>query len=88
MNERGARLFIYREEKHAMGSATDPSQTTACPTCGNPIQTAGLPEHLLADVRMLRIIKATHPGWSSQECEDHWRAICGTTQEADWGERH
>ncbi len=83
MNERGARLFIDREEKHAMGSATDPSQTTACPICGNPIQTAGLPEHLLADVRMLRIIKATHPDWTCQECEDHWRAICGPKEEAE-----
>jgi hypothetical protein len=65
-----------------MGPVTDHSKMTTCPICGTPIQTSNLPEHLLADARMLRIIKATHPGWSCEDCEQHWRHLCGSAKVA------
>jgi hypothetical protein len=47
-----------------------------CPTCGNLVPTSNWPEHLMADFRIIQIIKATHPEWNRQECEDYLRSLC------------
>ncbi len=51
-----------------------------CKICGSLVPTENLPNHLLADARMLRLIKDTHPELSRQECEDHLRTLSGNYQ--------
>ena len=51
-----------------------------CKICGSLVPTENLPNHLLADARMLRLIKDTHPELSRQECEDHLRTLSGNSQ--------
>lgn len=52
-----------------------PYRTARCDVCGNLIPASNLPEHLLADARILRIIKATHPEWGRRECEEYLQSL-------------
>lgn len=52
-------------------------ETTTCKICGSVVTVLGLSEHMLADVRMLRIIQTTHPEWESKECEAHLKSLFG-----------
>ena len=71
-------LFTRYEEE--MNPVSNPLLPPKCPICGNLVPTASLSEHLLADARMLGIIKTTHPKWSRQECEDHLRNLHATSR--------
>lgn len=48
-----------------------------CPICGLKVPSASINDHLLADIRLLKIIQATHPAWSRLECEDYYRSLNG-----------
>ncbi len=59
-----------------MSPFTRPYPTARCELCGQSVPSENLPEHLLADARILRIIKTTHPSWGRQECESYLRSLC------------
>ncbi|MDA2915991.1 hypothetical protein MYX64_03990 [Nitrospinae bacterium AH_259_B05_G02_I21] len=59
-----------------MTPLSDPSKVTQCRICSITVPVADLPGHLLADAKMLRVIKSTRPEWNRQECEEHLRALC------------
>jgi hypothetical protein len=61
-----------------MSPLSDPLRIVQCQICSRLVPVADLPAHLLADARMLRLIKTTRPEWGHQECEDHLRALCVT----------
>lgn len=52
-------------------------RTVPCPACGNLVPSANLQEHLLADARILRLIKVNRPEWTNQDCEDYLRSLSG-----------
>jgi hypothetical protein len=54
-----------------------PYFVTNCQVCGNLVPEANLSEHILADARILQIIKATHPDWTREECEDYLKSFAG-----------
>ncbi len=56
-----------------MDSLFCPKNALECQMCGNLVPEESWPEHLSADVRLINIIKATHPEWNRQECEDYLR---------------
>jgi hypothetical protein len=56
----------------------NPHRMTRCQVCCSLVPTVNLPEHLLADARMLQLIKSTHPEWGRQECEHYLRVLCDT----------
>ncbi len=74
-------MFTRYEEE--MNPLSNPLLPTKCPICGNLVPSGSLPEHLLADARMLRIIKSTHPHWSRNECKDYLRALGGAAEEEE-----
>jgi hypothetical protein len=53
---------------------------TQCKICGTFVPVSTLSEHLLADARMLRVIKASRPEWGRQECEEHLSGILWRSQ--------
>jgi hypothetical protein len=59
-----------------------PYRTTHCQICGCEVPAANLHEHLLADGRLLRIIKSVHTDWKREDCEGYLRSISGTKEEA------
>lgn len=54
---------------------TDSRRMTECRLCGNLVPADGLHLHLLADARLLRLIKANNPGWDRDLCEDYLRSL-------------
>ena len=59
---------------------TYPSRLAECKICSTMVPVENLPEHLLADARMLRVIKTSRPEWGRQECEEYLRTLCSPTQ--------
>jgi hypothetical protein len=59
-----------------MTSLTFPFETTLCEICGSSVPESNLGEHMLADVRILQIIKVNRPEWGHGECEDYLRSLC------------
>ncbi len=57
-----------------------PSRLAECQICSTLVPVENLPEHLLADARMLRVIKTSRPEWGRQECEEYLRTLCSPTQ--------
>ncbi len=51
-----------------------------CQICSTLVPVENLPEHLLADARMLRVIKTSRPEWGREECEEYLRTLCSPTQ--------
>ena len=60
-----------------MAPLINPYRTAQCEVCGNMVPLSNMPEHLLADARILRIIKASNPDWGRRQCEDYLRAMYG-----------
>lgn len=52
-------------------------RTVECHFCGNLVPEGNLPEHLMADVRIIKLIKSTRPEWNHKECEDYFRSLSG-----------
>ncbi len=59
---------------------TYPSRLAECKICSTMVPVESLHEHLLADARMLRVIKTSRPEWGREECEEYLRALCSPTQ--------
>lgn len=57
-------------------------RTTHCQLCGSLVPAANLHEHLLADTRLLQIIKSVHPDWKREDCKGYLRSISGAQKEA------
>ncbi len=51
-----------------------------CQICNTMVPAESLHEHLLADARMLRVIKTSRPNWGREECEEYLRTLCSPTQ--------
>lgn len=54
-----------------------PFITAECEICGTSVPEASLQTHMMADVRILRIIKANRPDWDRLECEEYLRGLYG-----------
>ncbi len=59
---------------------TYPSRLAECKICSSMVSVERLHEHLLADARMLRVIKTSRPEWGRQECEEYLRTLCSPTK--------
>ena len=59
---------------------TYPSRLAECKICSTMVPVESLHEHLLADARMLRVIKISRPNWGRQECEEYLWTLCSPTQ--------
>jgi hypothetical protein len=78
-------VFGLMEGENKVSPLLHPYSIVQCLVCGSLVPATNLPEHLLADARILRIIKSTHPEWDRQECECYLQAISGAERPADGG---
>lgn len=70
-------------EGAAMSPLIDPHRMAKCQICGGMVPAANLPEHLMADAKILRVIKSAHPEWDRREYECYLRAISSSDQPQD-----
>lgn len=57
-----------------------PYRTVECHVCGNLVPEGNLAEHLMADARIIKLIKETRPEWNNKECEAYLKSLSSSRQ--------